>query len=190
VLRQRKTDRARELKSSVVAAGPVLNDKGLARPPRGETTTELQVMSQTAPLKRSENYRSRLSHLLGRRGFFALCVLALVGGSILRSAIVTRLDGFTIDEAYHITAGVSYIRNGDFQINPEHPPLVKLWVGSFVSATGFNLSPIRRFTDKPDERDFTEHELFLQNDFESVQRHARSSMFALNGLLLIGAYCS
>lgn len=148
--------------------------------------TELQVASETAPLKRSGNYRPRLSQLLGHRGFFALCVLVLVGVSILRSAIATRLDGFTIDEAYHITAGVSYVRNGDFQINPEHPPLVKLWVGSFVSATGFNLSPIRKFTDKPDERDFTEHELFVHNDFESVQRRARSSMFALNGLLLIG----
>jgi hypothetical protein len=30
----------------------------------------------------------------------------------------------------HIAAGVSYVRNGDFQINPEHPPLVKLRVGA------------------------------------------------------------
>jgi hypothetical protein len=89
-----------------------------------------------------------------------------------------------MDEAYHIAAGVSYVRNGDFRINPEHPPLVKLWVGSFISATGFHLSAIRIFTDKPDERDFTEQDVYLNNDFEFVQRRARIAMFALNGLLL------
>lgn len=71
---------------------------------------------------------------------FILLVLLLVGGAIVRSAIATRLDGFTIDEAYHISAGVSYVRYADFRINPEHPPLVKLWVGSLISATGFHLT--------------------------------------------------
>jgi hypothetical protein len=41
--------------------------------------TELQVAAETAPQKRSENYRSRLSNLLGHRSFFALCALLLVG---------------------------------------------------------------------------------------------------------------
>jgi hypothetical protein len=87
---------------------------------------------------------------------FVFILLALVGGAIVRSAIATRLDGFTIDEAYHIAVGVSYVRNADFRINPEHPPLVKLWVGSLISVTGFRLSSIRPFTDKEDERNFTE----------------------------------
>ena len=39
---------------------------------------------------------------------FVWLVLLLVGLGIVRSAIATRLDGFTIDEAYHIAAGVSY----------------------------------------------------------------------------------
>src|SRR5580700_7075098 len=68
-----------------------------------------------------------------RFGIFIWLVLLLVGLGILRSAIATRLDGFTIDEAYHIAAGVSYVRYADFRINPEHPPLVKLWVGSLIS---------------------------------------------------------
>ena len=41
----------------------------------------------------------------------------------------TRLDSFTIDEPWHIVAGASYVRTGDFRLNPEQPPLVKLWVG-------------------------------------------------------------
>jgi hypothetical protein len=45
---------------------------------------------------------------------------------VIRSAVATRLDSFTIDEHYHITAGVSYARLGDYRLNPEHPPGVYL----------------------------------------------------------------
>jgi tetratricopeptide (TPR) repeat protein len=148
--------------------------------------TELQIAPQTAPPKQGTSLQAILSHrVLRPRGFFTLCVLLMVGAAIMRSAIATRLDGFTMDEAYHIAAGVSYVQTGDFRVNPEHPPLVKLWVGSFVSATGFHLSALRKFTDKPDERDFTEGDVYLHNDFESVQRRARMAMFALNGLLMV-----
>lgn len=116
---------------------------------------------------------------------FVWLVLLLVGLGIVRSAIATRLDGFTMDEAYHIAAGVSYVKYGDFRINPEHPPLVKLWVGSVIAATGFHLDPLRPFTDKPDERVFTERNVFRKNDPDSVQRRARVAMFVFNGLLLI-----
>jgi tetratricopeptide (TPR) repeat protein len=119
-----------------------------------------------------------------RRNLFIVLLLLIVGGAIVRSAIATRLDGFTLDEPYHITAGVSYVRYMDFRINPEHPPLVKLWVGSLISATGFHLSSLRQFSDKGDERDFTEHEVYANNDFNSVQRRARIAMWMLNGLLL------
>ena len=116
---------------------------------------------------------------------FILIMLLLVAGAVVRSAIATRLDGFTIDEAYHIAAGVSYMRYADFRINPEHPPLVKLWVGSIISGTGFHLSSIRPFDDKADERDFTEQDVYSHNDFHSVQRRARVAMWTLNGLLLV-----
>ena len=116
---------------------------------------------------------------------FALLLFAIVGGAVLRSAVATRLDSFHLDEGYHIAAGVSYVRHADFRINPEHPPLMKLWVGSFVALTGFRLSPFRQFHDKPDERDFTERDVFLHNDPDAVQRHSRMAMFVLNSLLMI-----
>jgi dolichyl-phosphate-mannose-protein mannosyltransferase len=130
---------------------------------------------------------AQIEHLKSPRiswRLFVLVLLLLVAGAIVRSAIATRLDGFTIDEAYHIAAGVSYVRYADFRINPEHPPLVKLWVGSLISTTGFQLSSIRQFTDKRDERNFTEEDVYLNNDFNSVQRRARIAMWTLNGLLL------
>ncbi|MGB7750636.1 MAG: hypothetical protein WCF88_03720, partial [Candidatus Acidiferrales bacterium] len=116
---------------------------------------------------------------------FLWVMLLLVGLGILRSALTTRLDGFTIDEAYHVAAGVSYVKYSDFRINPEQPPLVKLWVGSVIAATGFHMDPLRQFSDKPDERKFTQEILFQKNDPDSVQRRARTAMFVLNGLLLI-----
>ena len=118
-------------------------------------------------------------------GLFTLLLLLLVGGAIVRSAVATRLDGFTLDEPYHITAGVSYVRYADFCVNPEHPPLVKIWVGSLISATGFRLSSIRTFADKRDERDFAEQDVYLNNDSDSVQRRARVAMWTMNGLLLV-----
>ena len=131
-----------------------------------------------APVEHQESSRISL-HL------FVLVLLLIVCGAIVRSAIATRLDSFTIDEAYHIAAGVSYVRHTDFRINPEHPPLVKLWVGSLIAATGFRLSRMRPFADKRDERNFTAEDVYLNNDFNSVQRRARIAMWALNGLLLI-----
>lgn len=91
-----------------------------------------------------------------------------------------------MDEAYHISAGVSYVQRADFRLNPEHPPLVKLWVGSVMAASGFRLSPFRQFHDKFDERTFAEKSLFLQNDADSVQRRSKIAMFILNGLFLVG----
>jgi tetratricopeptide (TPR) repeat protein len=112
-------------------------------------------------------------------------VFFLVAFGILRSVVATRLDGFTLDEAYHIAAGVFYVEHHAFQINPEHPPLVKLWVGSVIASTGFVTKPLRQFSDKPDERIFTQSLVFQMNDPDSVQRRARAAMFCLNGLFLI-----
>jgi hypothetical protein len=141
----------------------------------GELMRELSLRMQP------ENRKLlRINH-----GLFTLLLLLLVGGAILRSAIATRLDDFTIDEAYHIGAGVSYVQRADFRLNPEHPPLVKLWVGSLMSATGFQLSAFREFHDKFDERTFAEEAVLFHNDPDSVQGRSRVAMWTLNGLLLI-----
>ena len=119
------------------------------------------------------------------RNLFVAFALLIVGGAIVRSVVATRLDGFTVDEPYHIVAGVSYVKYHDFRINPEHPPLVKLWVGSIIAASGFRLDSLQRFNDKPGERKFTQRTVFRENDPDSVQRRARAAMYALNGILLL-----
>jgi hypothetical protein len=112
--------------------------------------------------------------------------LGLIACAVVRSAIATRLDDLNLDEPYHITAGISYVRLHDFRINPEHPPLVKICVGLVFAGPRFQLSSLRRFVDKNDERDFTADQVFLKNDPDWVQRRARAAMLILNaGLLFI-----
>lgn len=123
---------------------------------------------------------------MGRGGSLAFgiaLVLVLVLLAVLRSGSGTRLDGFTFDEPYHIVAGVSYVRDGDYRLNPEHPPLVKLWVGRWL-ADSVPLRPWRAFNDKVDERGFAERTLFEGADADAVQAKARLAMWTFNALLL------
>lgn len=114
---------------------------------------------------------------------FALLVLLVVTFASIRSLVATRLDGFTIDEPYHINSGVAYVTRGDFRLNPEQPPLVKLWTGAFVAPT-FHLPPFRPLERKLDERDFHESAVFLKNDPDAVQRRARVAMVLFHALAL------
>src|SRR5829696_3337469 len=117
---------------------------------------------------------------LKRNLIFFVVLCGLIGCGILRSCIATLLDSFTIDEAYHIGAGAAYVQTGDFRLNHEHPPLVKLWVGAFVSGI-YQISPYRTLADKADERRFVEEDVYLNNDADAIHTRARTAMFALNG---------
>ncbi len=119
-----------------------------------------------------------------RHLIFFLVLIGLIVFAVARSSVATRLDSFTFDEAYHIGAGAAYVKTGDFRLNPEHPPLVKLWTGAFVSGFGYQLSPYRTLQDKADERKFVEEDVYLKNDPDVIQSRSRAAMFALNGLLL------
>lgn len=114
-----------------------------------------------------------------------LLLLGLIGCAIFRSSLGTRLDSFTLDEPYHIVAGTSYVRTGDFRLNPEHPPLMKLWLGASMPQS-FKLRPFRPLNEKVEERDFTEETVFYDNDAAATQARTRSAMWVLHGLLLLG----
>lgn len=122
----------------------------------------------------------------GKSVIFLLLLIAIIAGAIVRSGISTSLDGFTFDEAYHIGAGVSYVKTGDYRLNPEHPPLVKLWVGAYLALFEYQSTPYRKLADKTDERAFVENDVFNNNDHLVIQSRARTAMFALSGLLMLG----
>ena len=126
------------------------------------------------------------SNLGGTRrhlAFFAI-IGCLIATAIIRSSITTSLDSFTFDEAYHVGAGASYIQTGDFRLNPEQPPLTKLWVGAYVTLLGYEMSPFRTYVDKGDERDAVEQDAYFKNDPFVLQQRTRTAMFVLNALLI------
>lgn len=45
-------------------------------------------------------------------------------------------DSPTTDETYHLFAGNEYVADGTYWLNPEHPPLLKLFAGYAVSKAG------------------------------------------------------
>ena len=96
----------------------------------------------------------------------------------------TRLDAFTIDEPWHIVAGTTYAREGDFGLNPEHPPLVKLWVGAAMP-DDFRVPPRPALSEKTQERTWVEKTMFFGNDAAAAQRHARRAMWGFHAVLLL-----
>ena len=67
-----------------------------------------------------------------------------------------------MDEPWHIVAGTSCARNGDFRLNPEHPPLAKLWVGAAMPCD-FKLRPTPVLKEKSQERDLVEEAMSIDN---------------------------
>ena len=104
--------------------------------------------------------------------------------SVVRSSVGTRLDSLTVDEPWHIIAGTTYVRGGGFHLNPEHPPLVKLWVGAAMP-DNLRLRPPVRLREKAQEREWVEKTFFFDNDSRALQQRARIAMWSLHGLLLV-----
>jgi 4-amino-4-deoxy-L-arabinose transferase-like glycosyltransferase len=107
---------------------------------------------------------------------FALLLALAVGHTLW----ATSLDSFTIDEPYHIAAGASYLRWGDYRVNPEHPPLVKLVAALAEPAWLLHLDKPKIVNDKYEER------IYAQTAVYSgwVQFRARLALITFNTLLL------
>ena len=118
------------------------------------------------------------------RLFLALAVFLIAAG-VCRSAWATRRDGFTIDEPWHVTAGVGYLRTGDYYLNPEHPPLVKLVAALAAPRTVFRFAEPISLRDKTEERKFVEETMYAHNDADKIQARVRPVMYLFNGLLLL-----
>ena len=121
------------------------------------------------------------SRIAARFPLWTALLLTFAVGHTLWS---TSLDSFTIDEPYHIAAGATYLRRGDFRINPEHPPLVKLVAALAEPASVLHVAPFTPLNDKFQERVYTQTAVFKDSDYHRVQRHARFALIALNTILL------
>jgi hypothetical protein len=115
---------------------------------------------------------------------FWLGVVAFLVLAVGHTLWATSLDSFTIDEPYHIAAGASYLRWGDFRVNPEHPPLVKLVVALAEPESVLHLAPLTILNDKRQERVYTQTAVFLNSDWHAVRRRSRAALIAFNTALL------
>jgi len=116
--------------------------------------------------------------------FFWSGLLLLLAFALGHSLWATSLDGFTIDEPYHIAAGASYLRWGDYRLNPEHPPLVKLIAGLSVPPSVLHLGPLQLLREKGQERQYTQKAVFLDSDSNRIHGRVRVALLAFNTLLL------
>src|ERR1700733_8971785 len=91
-------------------------------------------------------------------------VWSLAGGLILLQmilvAIIVHGESLTFDEADHIFAGYMMWHTGDYGLNPEHPPLVKLVATLPLLRENLSVPPLQRRYFKSeayrDGRDFLE----------------------------------
>ena len=75
------------------------------------------------------------------RSVAAALLLAAAGVLSFASALT---ESFTADEPAHLTSGASVLATGDFRLEPEHPPLAKVWAAlslRFVPHTPFSVDP-------------------------------------------------
>ena len=59
------------------------------------------------------------------RRYALLIAVAVLACAFILSFLAARHEVQTTDEGVHLSAGYSYLRTGDFRMNPEHPPLLK-----------------------------------------------------------------
>ena len=112
----------------------------------------------------------------------------LAGILTVQLALSVRQQSQTWDEAYHLLAGYRYWQAGDFGINSEHPPLVKLLAGVTLLGAHPKLPQSPQGTSKVEG--FTSARKFLySNDADALLFRARlaASFFSILLALLIFA---
>ncbi|WP_088341025.1 tetratricopeptide repeat protein [Robiginitalea sediminis] len=117
-----------------------------------------------------------------------LILVLILGFAIWRSHYGTRLDSYANDEPFHVVAGTYYSATGDYRLNPEHPPLSKLWVG-YWNKPHLKLRPLEVLNDKEHERHWLQEIMYLENDAVLSQRQSRRAMYMFHfilGLCLAG----
>ncbi|HEX8291650.1 MAG TPA: glycosyltransferase family 39 protein, partial [Pyrinomonadaceae bacterium] len=96
--------------------------------------------------------------LEGRRAeALCACLLLLLGANLL--SVVWR-KGLTADEFYHVPAGYYHLTAGEFRVNAEHPPLVKMLAALPLLFVGVEAPP-PRYEASAEPRERTEQTLAL-----------------------------
>jgi 4-amino-4-deoxy-L-arabinose transferase-like glycosyltransferase len=111
-------------------------------------------------------------------------VAALLTVLVLQLAFSIRQESITWDEQDHVYAGYMSLKTGDFGLNPEHPPLVKMLAALPLLSMDLKVPPLQG-------REF-KHEAFLNgkefvfsNDADKLLFRARMAASLLTVLLAL-----
>lgn len=97
----------------------------------------------------------------------------------------------TYDETVHLFAGYSYLKWGDYRVNPEHPPLVKMLAAAPLLALDLNtagITPRERYIVQRDKNYgwvLAHRFVFADNDAETLFFYARLVMVLLAAVLAL-----
>jgi len=96
-----------------------------------------------------------------------------------------KQESLTWDEGDHIFAGYMSLKHGDFGLNPEHPPLVKMIAAIPLQSMNLREPQLQNRYFKT-EAYLSGRDLIFANDFETITFRARmfASIFALMVALL------
>jgi 4-amino-4-deoxy-L-arabinose transferase-like glycosyltransferase len=132
-----------------------------------------------------ERRASRSRNLLQRNDvstLLAAALLLVLAGQVLAFMVA---NSRTSDETIHIAAGYSFLKFGDFRMNPEHPPLIRELAA--IPLLFMNLRfPSGKDWDKPDEWSVGRRFFYQQRELTQEQS-GRDAPFVLWGGILFRA---
>jgi 4-amino-4-deoxy-L-arabinose transferase-like glycosyltransferase len=119
-----------------------------------------------------------------RRAWVLAGVACLLSILILQLALSARANSITWDEDDHIYAGYMSWKHGDFGLNPEHPPLVKLLAALPLLDLSLQMPPLQNRFFKL-EGFLGGKDFLFQNDADTILFRARMAASLLTLLLVV-----
>lgn len=126
-------------------------------------------------------------NVIPRKYHIALVPL-LLAAFFAQAAMAWRLKAPTFDEPTHLAAGWSYLKTGDYRLNPEHPPLLKQWAALPLLAMSLGDPSLYRGWGIAHQGTFAHFFFFEGNDFNAMFLSAHLMMIALATLLGVWIY--
>jgi dolichyl-phosphate-mannose--protein O-mannosyl transferase len=120
----------------------------------------------------------------GQRPWTIIGVLCLLAILWLQLVLSVRKNSFTWDEDDHIYAGYMSWKHSDFDLNPEHPPLMKLLAALPLLQLPLKLPALQNRFFKL-EGFLGGKEFFFKNDTDRMLLQARLAVLLLTLLLAV-----
>ena len=113
-----------------------------------------------------------------------MCVVTLLCLQAVQTLIVVHRESLTFDEGNHMFAGYMMWKTGDYGLNPEHPPLVKLLAAVPLLGESLWIPPFRNSANFKEEAYLDGRDFLARNDGGSQRLVFRMRLMA--GLLALG----